>query len=389
MSHHFSMATVFRMTPYQVLGRFFLKLGLKMPLDWEKVTDVQPLQSAYRLLPRDDQERTEDILKRITPLACKQGYRALNEAAKLCNFPKWEVGHRKTATLYQKVIWTWMLYPHIVEKALTLFELDKIIYARKRFGLPLGDITITDEILNSLKLNLQSLFTEHEGRGRVCTIEVFERGNGKYCFFAYPDDYPENVQQHDQEERLIGKTECNTFEIVFGLNTEDGTLELAAKANDVGQKMKGLLEETFVRTVYGIEPPPYVQPLYVIDMLKNERFPLVTDPEDCIRAEIAMFQIKWDYRSRSTRFGVIPGDSVYDSISCYESRQEVSRERAEFQRVKIRFYFGPKPDRRAGMITAEIAVPGTCIIGCHDQVKVDIVHKYLRRWGISLSQNEN
>jgi len=235
MSHHFSMATVFRMTPYHVLGRFFIKLGLNMPLDWEKISDVQPIQTAYRSLPPEDRERTENILKRITTLTCKEGYRALNEAAKLCDLPKWEAGHRKTATLYQKVIWTWMLHPEIVEKALTLLELDKIIYSRKRYGLPEGDITVTDETLQSLKRNLQALFMEHENRGRVCTVEVVERGSGRYCFFAYPDDFPESVQQHDDEERLVGKTECNTFEIVFGLDTAEGTLELAAKANDVGQ----------------------------------------------------------------------------------------------------------------------------------------------------------
>ncbi len=389
MSHHFSMATVFRMTPYQVLGRFFIKLGLNLPLDWEKVEDMQPVQKAYQMLPPEDRERSENILKRITALACKEGYRALNEAAKLCDFPKWEITHRKTATMYQKVIWTWMLYPEIVEKALTLLELDKIVYARKRYGLPVGDVDVTDEMLKSLKTNLQTLFMEHEERGRVCTVEVVERGSGKYCFFAYPDDYPESVQQHDDDERLIGKTECNTFEIVFGLNTEEGTLELAAKANDVGQKMKGLLEETFIRTVYGIEPPPYIQPRFVIDMLKNERFPLATDPEDCVRAEISMFQIKWNYRDRSTRLGVQPGDSIHDSISCYESRKEVSRHKAEFLRVRIRFFFGPKPDRRAGMITVEIAVPGTCDIGSHDPVKIEIVHKYLRRWGIALPQSES
>jgi len=153
--------------------------------------------------------------------------------------------------------------------------------------------------------------------------------------------------------------------------------------------MKGLLEETFIRTVYGIEPPPYVQPLYAIDMLKNERFPLATDPEDCVRAEISMFQIKWDYHSRATQFGVVVGDSIHDSVACYESRKEVSRDKAQFQRTRIRFFFGPKPDRRAGMITVEIAPPGTCIIKCHDPVKIEIVHKYLRRWGIALPQSES
>lgn len=388
MSHHFSMATVFRMTPYQVLGRFFVKVGINLPLDWETVKDMQPIQAAYQMLPSEERERSENILKRITVLACKEGFRALNEAAQLCNSPDWEAGHRKSATLYQKVIWTWMLYPEIVEKALTLLELDKIIYARKRYGLPLGDIEITEKMLKSLKLNLQSVFMEHEKRGRVCTVEVVERGNGKYCFFAYPDDYPENVQQHDEAERLVGKTECNTFEIVFGLNTEEGTLELAARANDVKQKMKALLEETFIQTVYGIEPPPYAQPVFNIDILKNERFSLVTDPEDCVRAEISVLQVKWDYRDRSTRLGVLPGDSIYDSLSCYESRKELSRDKSEFLRVKIRFYFGPKQDRRAGMTTVEIGVPGACDIGSRDPVKIAIIHKYLRRWGIELPQSE-
>jgi hypothetical protein len=156
---------------------------------------------------------------------------------------------------------------------------------------------------------------------------------------------------------------------------------MAAK---LGKSLKENLEDIFIRTMYGIEPPLTDGTIYAIDAMKYPYFSMPTDSVDCVHIEISMMSIKWDFQKRATIFGVERGDNIHESVACYMSREELTLEKAKLQRIRLRFFFGPRPDRRAGMVTAEICESSSnCTINCKDTSKVDVIHKCFRNWGVA------
>ena len=379
MSYQFSINTIFRMTPVRFLCGFFDKIGIDMQIDWKNIRDIKPIQAAYQMLSETDRQRSENILKRITALACKEGLCAINEAARIVGPRQWDASHKLNATLYQKIIWTWTVHPKLIDKALEIFQVNKIKYSYKLEGLPTAEPEINEAMLLRLKREMQSLFLEKESRGDVCTVEVLRKGNGQYCFFVFPNDYERAVLKHDENEQLYGAREQSVFEIVFALDCNTGILELAC---DVNKAMQEELVRVFLATVYGIEPPPQHEPTYDMSVLKNRNFPLKTDPYDSISVEISLLCIKWDKTGRTTSFGVPRKDSVFASIDDFFRKEKRNLKEGMVTHAALRFRFHPKPDRRAGVLSADITSATNCNINSKDKQRVDLINKYLELWGI-------
>ena len=382
MSRQFSMTTVLRRTPYKALRWFLPKVVGELDFDWEnlRACDVGEVIKAFEQLPPERKEPIEATVREIVSLANIEGVAALNEAAKLCKIFYWEVAFKAYSSTYLQAIYAWSSHRNVFDTAKKIVQMNRPICGQRRTGLPTGTASFTEEKLTELKSAIQSFFLEKENRGEVCTVEMFERDNGKFNILAYPDDHVRPKLFHNEQQVLLPKIEKSVFEVLFAVDTKEGTLETAAK---LSKSRKEELETLFIRTMYGIEPPPMGGTVYEIDAMKSPDFPMPTDPVDCVRVEIAMMSIKWDFHERATAFAVKQRDSIHESVACYLSRKELALDKAELQRIRLRFYFGPHPNRRAGMVTAEICTSSSnCMINCKDSSKVDVIHKCLRNWGV-------
>lgn len=383
MSRKFTMATVLRRTPYKALRWFLPNVLVDLPFDWQKLRacDVDKVITAYDELPAHRKDGIEIIVQEITSLASIEGVAALNEAARICKISYWDVAFRANSSTYLKAIYAWSMHREMFETARTLLQVSRPAYGRRRTGLPIGVTPFADDKLGLLKWALQKFFFEKEKRGQVCTVEAFDRGDGKFSIFAYPDDHEIPKLYHNEQEELLPRMDKSVFEVFFAVDTNAGTLELAAQ---LPKLLKEELEDLFIRTLYGIEPPPILKPVYIIDPMKYPDFPMPTDPADRVRVETAMMSLKWTFCKRATDFFVERGDNIHESVACYRSRKELTLVDAALKRIRLRFFFEPRQDRRAGMVTAEIcAATSNCIIKCKDSSKVETILRCLDGWGIA------
>ena len=383
MVQNYSMATVLRRTPYKALRWFLPQVVGELEFDWKnlRACDVGKVIVAFDELPSDRKDRIEETVHEIASLANIEGVAALNEAAKIRNVAYWDSAFSAHSSTYLKAIYAWSSHRDVFETAKKIMQVDRPAYGQRRTGLPTGTAPFSDAKLAALKSVIQTFLVEKENRGGVCTVEAFDRGNGKYNILAYPDDHVVPKLFHDEQQILQPRVDQSVFEILFAVDTVEGTLETAAKLR---KPLKDELEDIFIRTMYDTEPPPTDGTVYVIDAMKYPDFPMPTNPEDCVRVETGMMSIKWNFQKRATAFGVERGDDIHDSVACYMSREELTLDKAELQRIRLRFFFAPRPDRRAGMVTAEICESSSnCIINCKDSSKVDVIHKCFRNWGVA------
>ena len=386
MSHHFSMGTVLRRTPFKVLRWLLPNIGINLGFDWEEMHayDLPKVIKAYEQVPEEQKAEAEKVVREIFQLADSEGVNALREAARLDKIVYWETVFQPNASAYLQAIWAWTRFRETFDKARKLLHANQSVYAKRRSGLPVMIPLFSDEILAKLKNRLQEFYTKKQGVAVACTVEAVEREEGRYSIFAYVDDIEKPILQHDERENLIGVMVKPVFEIAFDVNVNEGTLAVSSKP-----ALREELEELFIETAYGMEPPPVEKVMYDIEKLKYRHFQYVTDPSDCLRVEPSMVKIKWDFHRRATEFNVEHGDNIHDSVKCYMSRKEITLGKSTLKRIRLRFYFGPRSDRRAGMITVEIGKMATsCIINCKDQSKVDTVYKCLQRWGIRMPYHE-
>ena len=274
MSRQFSMATVLRRTPFKMLRWFLRNVGIDLGLDWEKMHayDLPRVVAAYELIPEIQKRQAEEIIREIVLLADQEGVAAMKEAARLVDLTCWAVLFKNNPSAYLQAIWAWTAHRDLFEKAKQLLQINRLPHARKRTGLPVGPPPFSDEKLEELKVNLQTFFTERQSRGGVCSVESFERGDGRYFVLAYPDDVERPYLRHDERKNLVGATMKPVFEIAFEVNANEGSLAVSAKSD-----IREDLENLFIRTLYGMEPPPVIVPKYNLQMLKDPQLVLATE----------------------------------------------------------------------------------------------------------------
>ena|GEM_PF-5211996 len=379
MSRQFSMATVLRRTPFKVLRWFLSDVGIDLGLDWESLYayDLPKVIAAYEQVPDDQKRQAEEIVRDIIELANQEGIAALKEAARLINLTCWTTLFKNNPSAYLQAIWAWTSHRDLFEKAKKLLHVKRKPSARKRGGLPSGIPPITDEKLIELKEALQKLFREKQKRFVMCTVESFERGDGRHCVFAYLDDIEKPILQHDDRKNLVPSMVCPVFEIGFEVDENEGTLAVASQPG-----IRVALENLFVQTIYGSEPPPIDRPIYDIEKLKDQQYALTIAAEDCLKAEISFMNLLWPNANGGSTFRGKRNNDIFQTINHVVEQEKRSLKDARVLAVTLRFHFLPKPGRRAGILCVEFTSPEHFSIRCTDAVRVEIMMNYLKKWGI-------
>ena len=231
-SRQFSIPTVLRMVPNEILGQVFERLGHgDLGICWTglKEREVEPVLKAISILPRHKQDRIEGALRNLFALACESGIDAIFEAALKCgdlDLPK--AMPRETGP-YAKAAWAWLHRPDAFEKAVLIHQVDNLSWWRKRRDLPQIPSDTSAEALDRIGQAISDLLLIEQGRGQACTVEHFSRSDGTDYFFAHPDDFVQNVTAHDDDGKLTPQILRQTFVMVFAFNADEGSLELFAR----------------------------------------------------------------------------------------------------------------------------------------------------------------
>lgn len=386
MSRHFTIPTILKMTPNDLLQQLFFRLGHPLRcIDWLRLRDrqYQPLMSAIENLSREAQQQVESALAAVFELACEKGWQSILESAREVGDSEPVERFPEDACNYTRAIWTWLNRPEIFDQALLRIEVDALPRMRKRSGLPLLEPRITPDRVRELGVALSVCLRREEGRGKNCTTQYYRRRDNADVFVAYPDDFVRTVMAHDEQGILIPRSMKQTFEIVFIHQAEAGTLEMFAK---VAPLVRPKLEMLFGQIILGVDlgSKPHNR-LYELNRLKDRNFCLETDPADRVSASIRRLRLDVPRRGRLTvePDGDGRGGDVYQVIDECLDNQKVCWDEIKISQATFHFQFESQPGRRPGVLRFDVSAPDYCSIRSSRPERIELTRKYLRRWRIA------
>jgi hypothetical protein len=387
MSRQFSFGTVFRMIEKSLLRSFFESFDAdvnQVPWDKLKRNEIDVLLKLFDELSPDKRNQAEVVLRDVHALACENGVHALGEAAdELLADESWGTMYLSDNNLYTKALSAWLTHREIFEHAIQFFAIDTLTWWRKRVGLPKRPPSFDDNVCLELEDELEQFFRVKQGRGFVCTVEMFARSNGTFYFFAYPDDYVQDVYVHDNDGVLVPHTTRHTFEIVFAYDSIDGTSDLSAK---LSAKLREELESIFLKHLLKTTPSSNEKQPYDLSMLLNPEFTLHTQPDEHVYVHVVSLTLAWDNdkeitftskRSHSAR------ELALDSVKLTMPLQS-----AVVRKAKFRFEFWNPATNKSKTLTFEIGVPFLCTLKNQQPSLVEKALYYLKQWRIENVQTE-
>lgn len=385
MARHYSTRKMLRQTPNHLLKQFFEKLGHKLLcIEWRKLKHVcdDPLMISIGFLSDQEQRDIEAKLAEVHELAGNTGTVALVEAARALGrhdfvqeFP--DAGH------YHRAMWAWLNHPQVFEYATVLHATEHLSGKRSHSGLPNVQPRRSKTALAELATGISECLRVEEGRGKRCTVEHVRRQNGFDYFFAYPDDFVQTIATHDQHGNLRSQAIRPTFEIVFAYSGEEGSLHLYGPLRpEIKDKMAALFGQIILRIDIGARQ--YKRP-YDLNRLKDRYFCLETDPADAVTACVMMLRLEtksWGritLEPRTHRHTI----DVYDMADSCLNGETVPWEDVDINKARLQFTFKPVRGRRAGTLKFYVTYPDRCNVQSQIPERIDLVHKYLRRWRIA------
>lgn len=386
MSRHFSLPTVLRMVPNELLEAFFQKLDNPCyGMNWRRLgrRQIEPLLALFDYFPPGQREPAESILRNVFELACESGAKVIRELAKGSNAADALTGLPQHGNLYHQAMWVWLQTPGLFEQAVLFHQVDRLSWWSKRNGLPRTTPSTDSATLTQLAADVSRLLTSEQGRGKHCTIEHVLRDDGTHYFFCFPDDYVQTVTLHDRRGRLRTRTLRQTFEIIFAYRQDDGTLETFAQ---VPPRLKRELDEAFAWLILETSLGPALpKRVYDLNRLKACRFQLNTDPRDHVHARIRRLELSLpDHFRRITldsRLGA--DDDVLRMVEECLNDEHVSLDTVNVSRAAIQFQFDRSGGRKPGSMTVEVASPDRCNLRSQRPERVSVVQKHFRLWRIT------
>ena len=386
MQRPFSLPTLLRMTPNVVLYEFFHRFNVDVPLDdWKKLgeREIAPVLNLFDELPDRIKSEAEAAMRNIFALSTREGLAAIHEAATESNKPNWKNGLEK-ATPYSASMYVWLHDPELFESAMTVCQFERLSWWRRRAHLPLFVPEFTEQRKQSLIMALEKFFDKRQGRGRVCTVDLYNRGNGVYYYTAHPDDYLEEVLVHDEQRNLKPHIFCKTFDVVLAYDSRHGFCDLYAK---VPPSLKPDLEQLFLEEILQDAVSPYEPPPFDLLPLLDPNFSLKSALEFRVNVSVTNLALGWNSGELVYKYRIY--DSPYETIKQAYNQHLFPVHEAEPHRAKIRMLFPAVQGKREKSMTFEIGVPNSCSLRNQPQEYMALAHKILQHWGIEHAETSH
>ena len=384
MTRQFSLPTILRMVPNELLKEFFDNSGhSEFDPRWSelKEREIEPILDYLTDLELAEQNKLEGALRNIFDLACPSGFDAFLEAGHNCGIK--ELGSIIPNELgpYGRAMWVWLHHRDIFDNAQIIFQVETMSWWRKRNDLPEIDPDLSAMAIANLERDISSLLKSH-GRGKDCTVETMSRAGIDY-FFAYPDDLVENVIVHDQDGKLSAEARRQTTLVVFAYNSADGSLETCSK---LPKKIKERLEVIFADAILHWQLGPHEpDAVYELNQLKDPSFDLSLDPADALRVRIRKMRLSAKYCGRRFHCEIDdddPEDNIYKTLDDCANFDVIPRSEWNATQVTFCFEFLPSAGRKHGKQSFDVTFPRSCSLRNARPERIELIQKYLKRWKI-------
>jgi hypothetical protein len=367
-----------------LLKTFFTQRNELTELDWDHLeeTEVDAVFEGWQNLDEEPRDAIDHTFRMIHGLASEDGVRTLVAEGGL--------GEEMAPIdgLVNKVLWVWLNHQGITERATLFHHADHLSrrYYRKRIDLPREDPDVSKPATDALSHAVSEYYWKTQGRGRRCTVESYERSDGRHYFFVYPQDYTDTFLRYDEDGKFDRALHNPAFEVVFILDPGAGELDLYLRGS---KEIRHALEQAFGRAILHVElgeANRSAKP-YELNGLKERGFPFPTTLEDGI-IEVRVRSLRLSVvgnPKRRIHLEVSPDGAkgeIYDFIETVldEQRLPITRLNVTAATLQARFDNAGQPGRRTTTVTFRIAYPDSCNL--KDEPKHLVLKKYLKRWGI-------
>ncbi|CAN5469028.1 hypothetical protein BH11PLA2_BH11PLA2_21030 [soil metagenome] len=385
MARVFSLPTVLRQVPKALLGQFFEKLDVSFPeVEWGSLGErnIQPILTVLYELPNSQLVPVERELRTVYEIACETGINALVETAVSLGESGLAERMPPDQTHYGQAMWVWLHHRDYFPHAELVVQIENLSWWRKRNDLPCKDKGWQPCDPEPFRAAISKLLLTEQGRGRLCSADVLLR-DGVHYFFLYPDDFVQSVTEHDDQGKLSPRAIRRTFNIVLAYRAVDGELELFAK---VPGKLKPRIEEIFAKEILGKDLGAWEPPAaYHLNHLRLRTTPLVVDPGDAVTVSVRRLKFKIVGTKRIIELEADPDlgpRDIFDMIDECLNREKLKLADLRVASARLVFEFLELGDRKPGTISVDIGHPSSCNLRGHRPERVEIIRKYLVRWGI-------
>ncbi len=272
-----------RLTSNDLLKELFLNQNCHWDAQWDKLppSRMDFIYSEFNKLPSKERCNLELVMQDVYSIAdSDDGINQLIKTAKFC-----EVELSEEFFKYQsrcdKALWFRLRYHELwthVKRCVYTDALSQKYWVRY-IDLPQKSPKTDKESLSRFGKAISLFYIDSEGRGHAFEVEHFKRAEGLDYFFIYLSDHPKTYEIWDMETGFQRRSECRLFELVFALNSNQGTLDIHAHGSG---SAKSALKEIFMNEILDdifIVSHIY-KSAYDIDQLKYSSFNFYTDPDD-------------------------------------------------------------------------------------------------------------
>ena len=309
MSRPFDPIQILRSISHDLLRQLFQQHHGVPPVPWASFSrrNPGPLLTAWNSMSAGDRSQMQLALHEIYLLATDDGLRALAQSVQ-CRHADRFAEFQQLENRFDQCLWAWLHAHEAFEEAALFARADELSSSRSwsRWQLPgaapTAPVEVTEQQVEAFRLALQQLYWTRELRGQHCRVNYLQRHTGQHYFFAYLDNWPNQLLafQNDGElETLAGRY---AFHNVFAWDSQAHVLELAAGG---GQRMQAQLPRLFCRAFLSkqIDAGWRIRPAYQLDHLLTDGLDLQTDPEDRIsRVRLTRIRVAWRAVGRSVQY---------------------------------------------------------------------------------------
>lgn len=384
MTRQFSIPTVLRMVPNELLQACFVELGHgDFDPSWAelKKQEIDPILDYLGELSSDQSNAIESVFRSVFELGCATGFDALQEAGPHCGVADLAALVPEGLCPYGLAMWVWLNHRNVFDKAQIIHQVDQLSWWRKRNDLPQVDPDQSPAAKEKLETAISSLL-KSQGRGKDCTVETLTRGSVDY-FFAYPDDFVQNVTVHDDDGKLAPEAFRQTMLIVFAYDRDEGTLETFARLpKPIKERLEIVFADAILHWELGTHEPDAA---YELNQLKDSSFSLNTDGADNVVVRIRKMRLSGKHSGRRIHIEVDdddPDDNIHKAIEECINLDEVPLSEWNATQVTFCFEFLPLDGRKPGQQSFDVTYPRSCSLRNARPERVELIQKYLKRWNI-------
>lgn len=372
MPRPFNLKRFLRQTPLDLIEAYFEAAALPLGIDFSKLSakDVDPIAAAIGDLDEQARLKVMNDFGEIEAIASERGMQAL------CDEANWQVQNDPSTfgvdrTLRERLsamesdharaMWIYIHRRKYWHGAMRFLQADTLSPSlwQKRKDLRKVEARVDKSARDELGQAIGSYFHQAHGRGRLCAVEIFRRGDCDY-FYCFGQDASE--APHAWVDGQLGRMPLQRArDVIYVYNKNEGSLDTYARG---GAREISALEAIFAEIILGqsdLQPVSKSKRVYKLDALKSADFPFQYDAaSEILSVVVRQLRLSQQYGSRPHT--IVQGDHAADPHSVYDELaacgDKISSRHVTQAEIGVKFT--PTPAKQKRSVVAVLTHPNRC-----------------------------